>query len=224
MKRFKDFINENISNIKEENICLLFTDIVKSSSLWSTSEKKMLDALSEHFKRLDKIASKHKGIIIKTIGDAFMVSFEDPLSALNSSIEIQEDLKNNPIKISNKNLEIRVGFAYGEVYKTTLKIQNKQMNDFFGNTVNTASRMESKVCDPNEIAFTLLATPKNEDKIKEIINNRCETKVIKYSDKCDKQVKRSGRLLTDQQRYSCKPISDLKGVKDLIAYKCKIVH
>jgi hypothetical protein len=36
----------------------------------------------------------------------------------------------------------------------TYKIQNVNLRDFFGNAVNTASRMESKVSESGGVAFT----------------------------------------------------------------------
>jgi Adenylate and Guanylate cyclase catalytic domain len=219
--KFDNYIFENV-NLKQEKVALLFTDIVGSSKLWNVSEKKMFNALDEHYIRIKKIVNKNKGEIVKSIGDAFMLSFKDIKDAINTSIEIQEDLKENPIKILKETLKIRIGFSFGEVYIKNLEIQGKKMKDYYGNVVNTASRMESVVSEEENFAFSIIGKIDDKKEIEEILEDKCNIEVIEYKEKCSTKIIRSERLLTDEQRYKCKPLSQLKGVKEVITYKCKI--
>ena len=111
-----------------------------------------------------------------------------------------------------------------------IEIESIKLDDYFGNTINTASRMESKVATPNNIAFSFsdMAVPKGMiRKLKEFGEIRSiqrktgyTMRVQDYSGYCRKDdnrnmwdylTKRSGRLLS----HECLPSSDLKGVKGL---------
>jgi len=154
-------------NVKIKIGAILFTDIVKSSNLWAKYKTDMLKAIIEHEKRMIKRIedSVHKGVIVKTIGDAFMCFFEDLpnqdefnglLRAINTAKEIQDDLINNPILLSNEDkIKLRIGVAYGEVFEREVRIQKRNIKDYFGSTVNLASRMESKSSCINSFSFSI---------------------------------------------------------------------
>jgi len=99
------------------------------------------------------------------------------------------------------------------------------MKDYFGNTVGSASRLESKVSEVNGFAFSFLSDIDNEEEIlKYLEDNDIIIDVIEYDNKCNKKEdrKRSARLLTDLQINSCKNPEDLKGVKSMRVYKCEV--
>jgi hypothetical protein len=230
MKFLKEYKSiENDSN----NITLLFTDIVGSSTLWSKYKEVMYNAIIEHDDQVNRIIKKYKNsFIVKTIGDAFMIAFtgkKSVLDALNFSIELLEDLQENPIKVGINKIEIRIGFAYGEVFKRVVNIQSNDLIDYFGNAVNTASRLESKVSTDSGFAFTL--TKKIDDEqskaLLQAIKEKCRYEIITFENDCrfgvEEKVSRSGRLLTDLQRHKCENIDQLKGIQPSIkVFKCKL--
>lgn len=201
---------------------VLFTDIKASSELWSESKNEMANAIKTHEKQMLRLSKKFDGMIIKSVGDSYMVYFSGVKSlnnAIEMSIALQTELtKTKPIKINNRNLLLRIGIAHGPILKRYMKIQDKRMLDLFGNTVNSSSRMESKVCEVNGIAFTDLNADQNKvneefiQKYKDVFN----IQVIRYSKECDFELKRSFRLVVD---YHCEDLDKLKGVSSLIAYK-----
>jgi class 3 adenylate cyclase len=128
---------------------MVFTDVVGSSKQWSEDPVSMALQLEEHHELIDSLAKKHKGWIVKTIGDAFMVYFEPSNTSLINALKFSKEAIEKETKYS-----IRVGVCSGNMNNKTYSIQNVQLKDFFGNAVNTASRMESKVAAPNGIAFT----------------------------------------------------------------------
>jgi hypothetical protein len=98
-----------------------------------------------------------------------------------------------------------------------IKIQNKILKDYFGNSVNTASRLESKVSDVGGFAFTYIGNIDEENEIKNLIKN-LKVDIIKYKDDKIKKRERSSRLLTDEQiKYES---LDTFGVSEFTAYKC----
>lgn len=215
-------LNESI-NIKENKTvkrAILFTDMVESSNAWKNHETEMITALEDQSKVIDKYVKKYNGFICKTIGDAYMVSFKDVKHAINCGLSIQEDLKDNPILITKTNrVKLRIGICYGSVYEAMVDMQGIKATDYFGNTVNTASRIESKVCDPGNIAF---AITEDVDKINldEFLEGK-KAELISYKNEGD-EIKRSGRILTEVHRHIYKNIEELKGVDEIDVYKIKI--
>lgn len=225
IKRFQLFLedSEPLEPLKaEQQPTIVFTDVVKSSELWADDPKLMEERLDNHFNLINEKAKNWGGFVVKTIGDSFMIYFEPTdnslLEAINCSIDI----------INDEELDLRIGVCYGKMREREYMMQNAKLKDYFGNAVNTASRLESKVCDePNCISFSNTddITQKQSADIFELLENYEFTK-IKYSDDCSKDKenigKRSGRLLTNLDIEECRNIQDLKGVKDIVAYKFNV--
>ena len=169
---------------------MLFTDVVGSSKMWSDDPQTMSIQLDKHFKVMDNLARKYGGFVVKTIGDAFMIYFPKSENSLEKAVDFAVDV----IKIEE--LPLRIGICSGNMTAKKCRIQNVELIDFFGDVVNTASRMESKVAEPGAIAFTSVDN----------IDNQINSLSKKY-----KLVKISGS-----------GIPNLKGVKVKFAYKLKV--
>jgi len=205
---------------------VLFIDIVSSSLMWNTYSNKMKTSL----KKLDQIIKselKHykNSYIVKTIGDAYMICFDKWLDSYEFARNLQLDIidKQKSLAVSNNmDFKLRIGIAYGEVEVENINIQNCKLKDLFGNTVNTASRMESKVSPVGGIGIVNLSLKDNkkfeEYMIKELEDNNYEYEILSYTEDCLKlkknMFKRSSRLLTNYH-YTCKSIEELKGVKKI---------
>lgn len=219
--------NEEIDNgtVESEDAkafpTVLFTDVIGSSRLWTDDPEKMAKTLDEHFQIMDKIISKYDGFIIKTIGDAFMIYFRRKDDSLLSAIQAaQEMLKENTLRL-------RIGMCYGPTNEKSYKIQGVNLKDFFGNTVNIASRMETQVSPHDGFAFAILEQIKPE--ISEKITKEIEDinmRKIKFTNHCDipspdNTREKSARLLTDVQYFSCEDIGKLKGINEITVFSCK---
>jgi class 3 adenylate cyclase len=139
--------------------------VVGSSKQWSEDPVSMASQLEQHHELIDSLAKKHKGWIVKTIGDAFMVYFESSDDSLFNAIKFAKELI-----ISEKSYNLRVGICQGGMDEKTYRIQKVDLKDFFGNAVNSASRMESKVAEQGgTIAFCSMVPIENKlPKIKTI--------------------------------------------------------
>lgn len=222
-------INES-KKMKGVNIikkCILFTDIKKSSELWKNNEYTMYNSIIKHEDQIFRLCDKYSGEVIKSIGDAYMVSFDSLFDAVKFSIDLQKECKEKPIKVGNKKIELRIGFCFDEIYEYKSERQNKQLLDYFGNGVNTASRMESKVTEVGEFSFSFNEKQNKEDKeeIIKLLEDKCKSfKVISYThdSNVDNKRVRSGRLLSDTHKYISKSIKKLNGVDDVVVYNVKV--
>ncbi|KAK3283488.1 hypothetical protein CYMTET_8813 [Cymbomonas tetramitiformis] len=124
-----------------------FTDI--SRQLQPVQVMDMLDRLYEGF---DKLARERDVFKVETIGDAYMAVANlikpEPKHAQNIAefaMAAIEAARNTPVKIDQPELgtvNIRVGFHTGPVVSSVVGNLNPRFC-LFGDTVNTASRMES---------------------------------------------------------------------------------
>jgi len=110
------------------------------------SREKLERLLDMHDKIITPVFKKFGGRIVKTIGDAFLVTFTSPTDAVLCGMEIQKVLeKHNEDAAEEDQLEVRVAVNSGEV-----TIKN---NDVFGEAVNIAARLEG-IADAGDIYFT----------------------------------------------------------------------
>lgn len=136
-----------------DSVTVLFTDF-KGFTMISEllSPKELVTEIDTCFKGIDKIMGKHNIEKIKTIGDAYMAAgglptknTSHPIDVVKAAEEIilfMEDLKQERIKNNKPFFEIRIGIHTGPVIAGIVGIK-KFSYDIWGDTVNTASRLES---------------------------------------------------------------------------------
>jgi adenylate cyclase len=123
---------------------VLFADIARFTSLAEQmSPEEVVHLLDEVFTTFDALTEEHGLEKIKTIGDAYMVasglldgraSHVSDLAAL--ALAMQREIRRFPT------LEIRIGIDVGPVVAGVIG-RSRFIYDLWGDTVNTASRMES---------------------------------------------------------------------------------
>jgi class 3 adenylate cyclase len=128
---------------------VLFADLVNFTQLSErVSATALVQMLDQVFTRFDALADKHGLEKIKTIGDAYMVvgglpaARADHAAAVASMgldmLEVLQQLEGD----SFRGLNIRIGIHSGPVVAGVIGMR-KFAFDLWGDTVNTASRMES---------------------------------------------------------------------------------
>lgn len=129
------------------HLTILLTDIKgftdKTSSKTRAAISTMLD---EHRAVVLPLLEARGGRLVKTIGDAFLMTFESPTNAVLAGVDVQEALaKLNEGRAADDRLEIRIAINSGEV--------NLMENDVFGEAVNITARIES-IAEAGQIYFT----------------------------------------------------------------------
>jgi adenylate cyclase len=131
-----------------DDVSVLFADIVGFTPLSTKlSPSEVLELLNRVFSGFDELAGRHGLEKIKTIGDAYMVAGglpepnPDHLAAMAVlALEMQENIRQTGAAFGG--LSLRVGLHTGSVVAGVIGIR-KFIYDVWGDTVNTASRLES---------------------------------------------------------------------------------
>ncbi|MFT3893387.1 MAG: adenylate/guanylate cyclase domain-containing protein [Anaerolineales bacterium] len=131
-------------------VTVLFADIVGFTSLSARiSPEQLVTMLNSVFSTFDQLAEKYKLEKIKTIGDAYMVVSglngphpNRPEAAASMALDMMAGL-DQLSKALNLDLQVRIGMDTGPVVAGVIGTK-KFIYDLWGDTVNTASRMESQ--------------------------------------------------------------------------------
>lgn len=144
---------DRVRPVDYQSATVLFTDFVGFTQIAETlTPQRLVEALDNCFGRFDEIAKRHKLEKIKTIGDAYMAVGGIPLrnsthavDCVLAAMEIAQAISRsraNAMAEGRPYWQIRVGIHSGDLVAGVVG-QEKFSYDVWGDTVNTASRMES---------------------------------------------------------------------------------
>lgn len=133
-----------------EEVTVLFADIVGFTELSARiSPTELVELLNQIFSAFDYLAEKHELEKIKTIGDSYMVVGGLPVPRSDHTEAVAEmalDMMQAIHKFNartGESFQMRVGISTGPVVAGVIGLK-KFIYDLWGDTVNTASRMESQ--------------------------------------------------------------------------------
>ncbi|HNQ90910.1 MAG TPA: adenylate/guanylate cyclase domain-containing protein [Verrucomicrobiota bacterium] len=131
-----------------DDVSVLFADIVGFTHLSARlAPTDLIALLNRVFSRFDELVEHHGLEKIKTIGDAYMVAGGLPNPQpdhLERMIRLALDIQAaaSALSADSDNLALRIGLHAGSVVAGVIGIR-KFIYDIWGDTVNTASRLES---------------------------------------------------------------------------------
>ena len=131
------------------DVTVLFADIVNFTPLSERiAPEAVVELLDELFSAFDQLAQRHRLEKIKTIGDAYMVvgGLPDPRpdhaqAVADMALAMREEVARHAGP-GGRPLQVRIGIDTGPVVAGVIG-RSKFSYDLWGDTVNTASRMES---------------------------------------------------------------------------------
>lgn len=142
------------SEDRSECSTVFFADVAGFTAISATMESgKVSNMINRLFLRFDELAAQHEVYKLETIGDCYMAvanlvsnqSHDHVVRVANFSLDVIQAARETLVDEdapSKGHIEMRVGFDSGPVVGNVVGTRHKKYT-VFGNTVNTASRMES---------------------------------------------------------------------------------
>ena len=137
---------------------ILAADVVGYSRLMGVDEVGTLQAVKAmRGAVLEPLIGGHRGRIVKTTGDGFLVEFASVVDAVSCAVAIQRQLDLFPARATASGaLTLRIGVNIGDIIIDGA--------DIFGDGVNVASRLES-ICEPGGVTVSRAVHEQIRDKL-----------------------------------------------------------
>jgi len=145
LQAFRDLFSSEAlrpgESISVESLAIMFTDLKGSTAMYRTvGDAPAFRRVMDHFAILREGVANNQGGLVKTIGDAIMAVFVDPLDAVTASLQILEGFRAYNEANPGQELTIKMGIHKGACIAVTL---NDRL-DYFGTVVNLAARLEGQ--------------------------------------------------------------------------------
>jgi class 3 adenylate cyclase len=140
---FRDLYHAETLDVRQRlriaSMTFLFTDLKGSTALYErVGDLVAYDLVHSHFDVLAQIIADQGGAIVKTIGDAVMATFPTPNRAIAAALAMREAMRKLSLDREREELLLKIGIHEGPCLAVTLN----DRQDYFGQTVNVASRVQ----------------------------------------------------------------------------------
>src|SRR6202142_3499495 len=125
--------------LKITSLTFLFTDLKGSTALYErVGDLAAFDLVRAHFRALLGIIASEKGAVVKTIGDAVMATFVKPEHAIVAGLRMRAAMDALNAERGTDDLVVKIGIHEGPC----LAVMLNERQDYFGQTVNIAARVQ----------------------------------------------------------------------------------
>jgi class 3 adenylate cyclase len=126
--------------LKITSLTFLFTDLKGSTELYErVGDLVAFDLVQAHFGVLNEIVASEAGAVVKTIGDAVMATFPTPDRAVSAALRMRDAMRTLNQERQREDLLLKIGIHEGPCLAVVLN----DRQDYFGQTVNIASRVQN---------------------------------------------------------------------------------
>ena len=126
--------------LKITSLTFLFTDLKGSTELYErVGDLAAFDLVRAHFRVLNEIVAAEAGAVVKTIGDAVMATFPTPDRAVAAALRMRDAMRQLNEQHGREDLLLKIGIHEGPC----LAVMLNDRQDYFGQTVNIASRVQN---------------------------------------------------------------------------------
>ena len=140
-----------LAEAQRETTTVVFADLSGYTELSAKDEPKALTLASLLHKESRRLAERHNGRLVKSIGDAVMLSFHEPGEAAHACIELRDKFAAAANLLELPALPLHFGLHAGEV------VRDKD-GDIYGGTVNLAARLQGVAQAGQIVASDSVAT------------------------------------------------------------------
>jgi class 3 adenylate cyclase len=125
--------------LKITSLTFLFSDLKGSTELYDrVGDLVAFDLVRAHFRVVNEIVAAEAGAVVKTIGDAVMATFPTPDRAVAAALRMREAMRAFNAERGREDLLLKIGIHEGPCLAVVLN----DRQDYFGQTVNIASRVQ----------------------------------------------------------------------------------
>ena len=126
--------------LKITSLTFLFTDLKGSTELYErVGDLAAYDLVRAHFGVLHEIVASEAGAVVKTIGDAVMATFSTPDRAVSAALRMRDAMRRLNDERHREDLLLKIGIHEGPCLAVVLN----DRQDYFGRTINIASRVQN---------------------------------------------------------------------------------
>ena len=140
---FRDLFRADTLDVQQRlkitSLTFLFTDLKGSTELYDqVGDLVAFDLVRSHFRVLLDGVAAEAGAVVKTIGDAVMATFPTPDRAVSAALRIRAAMRDLNAAHGRRDLLLKMGIHEGPCLAVLLN----DRQDYFGQTVNIASRVQ----------------------------------------------------------------------------------
>ena len=128
-----------MSALTRKLAAILAADVAGYSRLMGADESATLAALRELRQDLAGVVGEHRGEVVKSMGDGWLVEFGSVVDAVNCALTVQEKLAGHAV------IKLRIGIHIGDIVH--------EDEDIYGDGVNIAARLQ-EIAEPGGIALS----------------------------------------------------------------------
>ena len=125
--------------LKITSLTFVFTDLKGSTELYErVGDLAAFDLVRAHFGVVNESVVAEAGAVVKTIGDAVMATFPTPDRAVAAALRMRDAMRALNDRRGSEDLLLKIGIHEGPC----LAVQLNEAQDYFGQTVNIAARVQ----------------------------------------------------------------------------------
>jgi adenylate cyclase len=151
------------STAEEREVTVLFADLVGFTPLTEhTPPVQVIEILNAFLSRMTDVIFAHEGTVDKFLGDAILAVFGGPVAQDDHAARAVETAKNMMRELAALNaergdrppLQMRIAINSGMAIIGDIGSPKRREYTVLGDVVNTASRLESTVAQPDQIVIS----------------------------------------------------------------------
>jgi adenylate cyclase len=147
---------------QERDLSVMFCDIVGFTTMCQHAEPQQVgEMLNDFFGRMAEVIFEHDGTLDKFIGDAILAVFGAPFEqpdhatrAVGAALAMQRELARANAEHPDRALRMRIAINSGRALTGDIGSPKRREFTVLGDVVNTASRIESQIAEPDQIVIS----------------------------------------------------------------------